>query len=108
MVTQICNLLDDVYPKKNGGSYSDQIIFVEDRLGHDYRYGLNISKIEKPIFLIAINSLFLIKYLNKKAIDIIITNGLVSFTIDGILRRLKYIKLKKFWFSFSIINCHRS
>ena len=49
MVTQICNLLDDVYPKKNGGSYSDQITFVEDRLGHDYRYGLNISKIEKEI-----------------------------------------------------------
>ncbi len=49
VVTQICNLLDDVYPKKNGGSYSDQITFVEDRLGHDYRYGLNISKIEKEI-----------------------------------------------------------
>ena len=49
VVTQICNLLDDIYPKKNGGSYSDQITFVEDRLGHDYRYGLNISKIEKEI-----------------------------------------------------------
>ena len=49
VVTQICNLLDDVYPKKNGGSYSDQITFVEDRLGHDYRYGLDISKIEKEI-----------------------------------------------------------
>ena len=49
MVTQICNLLDDIYPKKNGGSYSDQMTFVEDRLGHDYRYGLNISKIENEI-----------------------------------------------------------
>jgi len=49
VVTQICNLLDDIYPKKNGGSYSDQITFVEDRLGHDYRYGLNISKIENEI-----------------------------------------------------------
>ena len=49
VVTQICNLLDDLYPKKNGGSYSDQITFVEDRLGHDYRYGLNISKIEKEL-----------------------------------------------------------
>ena len=36
-------------PKKNGGSYSDQITFVKDRLGHDYRYGLNISKIENEI-----------------------------------------------------------
>ena len=49
VVTQICNLLDDIYPKKNGGSYSDQIIFIEDRQGHDYRYGLNISKIENEI-----------------------------------------------------------
>ncbi len=49
VVTQICNLLDDLYPKKNGGSYSDQISFVEDRLGHDYRYGLNISKIENEL-----------------------------------------------------------
>ena len=49
VVTQICNLLDEIYPKKNGGSYSDQITFVEDRLGHDYRYGLNISKIENEI-----------------------------------------------------------
>ena len=49
VVTQICNLLDDVYPKKNGDSYSEQITFVEDRLGHDYRYGLNISKIENEL-----------------------------------------------------------
>ena len=49
VVTQICSLLDDRYPKKNGDSYSDQISFVEDRLGHDYRYGLNISKIENEL-----------------------------------------------------------
>jgi hypothetical protein len=50
-----------------------------------------MSKIEKPIFLIAINSLFLIKYLNKKAVEIIITNELVSLTIDGIFKKVKYI-----------------
>tara|TARA_B000000557_G_C20795157_1_gene452906 strand:- start:62 stop:1060 length:999 start_codon:yes stop_codon:yes gene_type:complete len=49
VVTQICNKLDDLYPKKNGGSYTDQISFVEDRLGHDYRYGLNITKIENEL-----------------------------------------------------------
>ena len=49
VVTQICNILDDIYPKKNGGSYSDQISFIEDRLGHDYRYGLDISKIENDL-----------------------------------------------------------
>ena len=35
--------------KKKGSSYSDLITFVEDRLGHDYRYGLNISKIENEL-----------------------------------------------------------
>ena len=49
VVTQICDILDDIYPKKNGGSYSDQISFIEDRLGHDYRYGLDISKIENDL-----------------------------------------------------------
>ena len=49
VVTQICSILDDLYPKKNGGSYSDQISFVDDRLGHDYRYGINISKIENEL-----------------------------------------------------------
>ena len=49
VVTKICDQLDGLYPKKNGGSYSDQISFIEDRLGHDYRYGLNISKIENEL-----------------------------------------------------------
>ena len=38
-----------IYIQKKNGSYSDQISFVEDRLGHDYRYGLNISKIENEL-----------------------------------------------------------
>lgn len=49
VVQNICTLLDELKPKKNGNSYSDQIAFVEDRLGHDFRYGLNISKIESEI-----------------------------------------------------------
>jgi len=49
VVQNICTLLDELKPKKNGNSYSDQITFVEDRLGHDFRYGLNISKIENEI-----------------------------------------------------------
>ena len=49
VIQNICTLLDELKPKKNGNSYLDQITFVEDRLGHDFRYGLNISKIENEI-----------------------------------------------------------
>jgi len=49
VINKICNILDNIYPKKDGRSYADQISFVEDRLGHDYRYGLNISKIENNL-----------------------------------------------------------
>ena len=43
----------------------------------DKEIGLKISKIDKPIFLIEINSLLLIKFLKRKAIDTIITKGIV-------------------------------
>ena len=46
--------------------------------------GIKTSKIDFPTFLIDINSLLLIKFLNKKAIAITIINGIVSFIIDGI------------------------
>ena len=49
VVNKICNILDDIFPKNNGNSYIDQISFVEDRIGHDYRYGLDISKIENRL-----------------------------------------------------------
>jgi len=42
-------LMDELSPKKDGDSYNELITFVDDRLGHDYRYGLNISKIEKEL-----------------------------------------------------------
>ena len=34
-------------PKQNGSSYEEQIEFVKDRPGHDFRYSLDTSKIEK-------------------------------------------------------------
>ena len=49
VVNKICNILNSISPKKDGKSYLDQITFVEDRLGHDYRYGLNISKIKSHL-----------------------------------------------------------
>lgn len=45
---RICNILDEVHPKKIG-SYKDQIIFVEDRLGHDRRYAIDASKIKNKL-----------------------------------------------------------
>jgi len=44
----ICAILDSEKPK-NTGSYSDQITFVKDRLGHDYRYAIDASKIKKEL-----------------------------------------------------------
>ncbi len=45
----ICDLLDRWKPKTQGGSYKSQIAFVPDRPGHDFRYALDISKIEREI-----------------------------------------------------------
>ena len=49
VVQKICILLDEYKPMDNGSSYSNKISFVEDRRGHDYRYGLDISKIENEM-----------------------------------------------------------
>lgn len=48
-VELICDILDDIYPRPDGKSYHQQIIFVSDRLGHDRRYAMNTSKIEREI-----------------------------------------------------------
>jgi dTDP-glucose 4,6-dehydratase len=40
VVTNICDILDKLKPKSQG-SYSDQITFIEDRLGHDLRYAVD-------------------------------------------------------------------
>ena len=47
VVNEICKILDSIKPKQDGSSYSDQIEFVTDRPGHDFRYSLDTSKIEK-------------------------------------------------------------
>ncbi|MDN3664930.1 dTDP-glucose 4,6-dehydratase [Algibacter miyuki] len=43
----ICNVLDEVLPKKE--SYKAQITFVKDRPGHDFRYAIDASKIEEEL-----------------------------------------------------------
>lgn len=44
VVRSICSELDRSAPKAGGGSYSEQITFVEDRKGHDWRYAIDDSK----------------------------------------------------------------
>ena len=49
IVTTICNILDDLNPKSQKSSYKDLITFVKDRPGHDYRYAIDSSKIQKAL-----------------------------------------------------------
>jgi dTDP-glucose 4,6-dehydratase len=44
VVNTLCDLLDAIEPKKDGASYRTQVIFVEDRPGHDRRYAIDASK----------------------------------------------------------------
>ena len=45
VVTDICRILDDVYPHADC-SYEELIEFVTDRPGHDFRYAINNNKIK--------------------------------------------------------------
>jgi dTDP-glucose 4,6-dehydratase len=49
IVSSICDILDKSNPLKNGKSYKEQITFVKDRAGHDKRYAIDASKIEKEL-----------------------------------------------------------
>lgn len=45
---KICFILDEICPKEKG-SYQDQITFVDDRLGHDFRYAIDAAKIKREL-----------------------------------------------------------
>jgi dTDP-glucose 4,6-dehydratase len=49
VVNLICDILDELKPNKNGKSYKEQITFVKDRPGHDKRYAIDASKIEREL-----------------------------------------------------------
>ena len=49
IVHTVCSLLDELQPRAAAGSYSKQITFVKDRPGHDMRYAIDASKIEKAL-----------------------------------------------------------
>ena len=43
----ICEVLDEIVPKEK--SYKELITFVKDRPGHDFRYAIDASKIQKDL-----------------------------------------------------------
>lgn len=47
IANKICSILDKIYPQEN--SYKNQITFVKDRPGHDFRYAIDASKIETEL-----------------------------------------------------------
>ena len=49
VVETLCAILDELKPKSNGKSYADQITFVKDRPGHDKRYAIDASKLEREL-----------------------------------------------------------
>ena len=49
VVKTICTILDNIKPRTDGQSYAQQITFVKDRPGHDLRYAIDASKINKEL-----------------------------------------------------------
>ncbi|RMW98474.1 dTDP-glucose 4,6-dehydratase [Allofranklinella schreckenbergeri] len=49
IVRRICALLDALRPRSDGASYAEQITFVPDRPGHDRRYAIDASKIQREL-----------------------------------------------------------
>lgn len=49
VVKTICNILDELQPRQNGKSYESLITLVKDRPGHDVRYAIDASKIEREL-----------------------------------------------------------
>ncbi len=49
IANKICQILDELQPKKDSKSYKELIKLVEDRPGHDKRYAIDASKIESEL-----------------------------------------------------------
>jgi dTDP-glucose 4,6-dehydratase len=49
VVYSLCEILDELSPRIDGQSYKSQIAFVEDRLGHDRRYAVDATKLEREL-----------------------------------------------------------
>ncbi|MGF6933085.1 dTDP-glucose 4,6-dehydratase [Paraburkholderia sp. UCT70] len=49
VVHTICGILDELQPRAAGQSYASQIMFVQDRPGHDRRYAIDARKLEREL-----------------------------------------------------------
>lgn len=49
VVQAICDILDSKRPRRHGERYRDLITFVTDRPGHDRRYAIDASKVEREL-----------------------------------------------------------
>ena len=49
IVKTICAILDEKRPRADGRSYAEQITFVADRAGHDFRYAIDATKLESEL-----------------------------------------------------------
>lgn len=47
LVQMLCDILDGIFPRDN--SYREQIRFVTDRPGHDFRYALDVSRLRREL-----------------------------------------------------------
>lgn len=49
IVHTLCGILDNKSPRADCKTYREQIVFVKDRPGHDLRYAIDASKIQKEL-----------------------------------------------------------
>ena len=49
VVHTLCDMLDELRPRADGQSYRTQITFVSDRPGHDRRYAIDATKLEREL-----------------------------------------------------------
>ncbi|MFC3722066.1 dTDP-glucose 4,6-dehydratase [Neoaquamicrobium sediminum] len=56
VVESVCDILDARSPRAGGASYRDLITFVTDRPGHDRRYAIDASKVERELGWVPLES----------------------------------------------------
>jgi dTDP-glucose 4,6-dehydratase len=49
VVNTLCTILDELQPRTDGMAYAEQITYVKDRPGHDRRYAMDASKMEREL-----------------------------------------------------------
>ena len=49
VVKTLCGILDELQPKSDGTKYETQITYVKDRPGHDRRYAIDATKLEREL-----------------------------------------------------------